>query len=526
MMKASHMVANGTFRNVPRAGGIWLLLVSFALACAGADWPQFRGVNHDGTSMDRILTNWTGAVTNPIWRIPLTNALCSLVVSDGKVYTQTIRTLVGVAEDTCVALSATNGVELWATPLEDTSYPHGGVGYDDGPRSTPAVADGGVFVLTSYLKLYRLNPGDGSVVWVNDLPSLYGAVVISWQNAASPLIANGLIYLNANTGSDSIMALRTSDGSLAWRAQKEGMTHSTPVLAAIHGVPQVIFATQQGVISVNPTNGNMLWRTNYPFAYNTSLGASPVVWDDIVFVVGGRAYGMGSVAYQATVSNTVWSVARLWWTNTTAAHWMTPVAYNGHLFGQFGIFGFDGPEAQLTCLDIRTGAVKWQTPGFGRCGTVLVNYQLVSLTERGQLVLVNADTNSYAELGRFQAIPNYFPDTNKCWNSPAVSDGKIFVRSSSFVAAFDLTVPALKVQLPQFVAADKLALTVDAVNGAPLASNRIAGMEVLAGTNPVQSFSQWVKLTNDLALTNGRVRMDNVDSSGYPRRYFIVREPN
>jgi outer membrane protein assembly factor BamB len=337
------MVADGTFRKVPRASGISLLLIAWVLTCAAADWPQFRGLNHDAISTDRILTNWTGAVTNPLWRIHLTNALCSLVVSGGKVYTQAIRPVGGQRKEMCVALSATNGVELWATALDDASYPDGGVGFDDGPRSTPAVADGGVFVLTSYLKLYRLDPANGAVIWQKDLPSIYGGGVISWQNAASPLIANGHIYLNANTTSDSLMALRTADGSLAWRAQNQRLTHSTPVLATIHGVPQVIFASQQGVISVDPTNGNLFWRADYPFFFSTSLGASPVVWDDIVFVVGGRAYGMGSVAYQASFSNNVWTASRLWWTNTTAAHWMTPIAHNGHLFGQFGIFSFAAP---------------------------------------------------------------------------------------------------------------------------------------------------------------------------------------
>ena len=520
------MVAEGTFRKAPGARGVSLLLISLAYICAGADWPQFRGLNHDGISTDRILTNWTGAVTNPVWRVPLTNALSSLVVSGGKVYTHAIRTVGGLRREVCVALSETNGLELWAAPLDSANYPNGGVGLDDGPRSTPVVADGGIFVLTSYLKLYRLNPANGTVVWQKDLVSLYGSFVIAWQNAASPLVANGLIYLNASTSTNSLMAFRTSDGSLAWRAQNEGLTHDTPILATIHGVPQVIFATAQGVISVDPNNGSLLWRTNYPFFYSTSIGASPVVWDDVVFVTGARAYGMGSVAYQVSLSNNVWTVSRLWWNNTTASHWMTPVCQNGYLYGQFGIFGFDSANAQLTCVDIRTGLVKWLMPGFGRAGTVLVNNYLVSLTELGQLVLVKPDTNSYIELGRFQAILNYHSDTNKCWNGPAVSDGKIFVRSSAFVAAFDLSVPELKLEPPQFAGPNKLALTVGTVNGVPLASNRIAGMEVLAGTNSMENSSQWVKLTNGLTLTNGRVRIDNVDSGGRPRRYFIVREPD
>jgi outer membrane protein assembly factor BamB len=290
------MIARATFRKLPAASAVWLLVVSFVLASAASDWPQFRGLNHDAISSDRITTNWTGTVTNPIWRILLPNALCSLVVSEGKVYTQAIRTVDGSPREVCVALNTTNAAEVWATPLDDASYPHGGVGYDDGPRSTPAVADGAVFVLTSYLKLYRLNPASGAVVWRKDLVAEFGSQAIAWQNAASPLIANGLIYLNASTPANSLMALRTSDGSVAWRAQNEGLSHSTPVLATIHGVPQVIFATQQGLIAVNPANGTLLWRASYPFPYTISLAASPVVWEDVVFIVGGRAYGMGSVA--------------------------------------------------------------------------------------------------------------------------------------------------------------------------------------------------------------------------------------
>ena len=30
-----------------------------------ADWPQYRGPNHNGVSSDRINLQWSGAVTNP-----------------------------------------------------------------------------------------------------------------------------------------------------------------------------------------------------------------------------------------------------------------------------------------------------------------------------------------------------------------------------------------------------------------------------------------------------------------------------
>jgi outer membrane protein assembly factor BamB len=370
---------------------------------------------------------------------------------------------------------------------------------------------------------------NGAVFWQTNLLTGFGGNVISYQNCASPLLEGGLIFLNANAGTARLMALRTSDGSLAWRSENEAMTHSTPVLATIHGVRQVIFATQSGLVSVDPSTGTRLWRFTYPFTYSGSIGVSPVVYQDLIYHCGAQAYGMGSFVVRVSVTNDVWTTAQLWrntgYASTLASHWMTPIAYQGFLYGQFGVQSSDSPSAQLKCVDMLTGAVKWSADGFGRAATLLVDGQVVAVTERGSLVLARADTNSYVELGRFLAIPNYFADTNKCWNAPAVCDGRVYVRSTAFVAAFDLSVPPLKLDPPEPTSASALRLTIRTVTGAPLASNRVAGMEVRASDDPALDLSQWLPLPNSLSLTDGVVRIENVDSTATPRKYYILREP-
>src|SRR5258707_1386029 len=90
------------------------LCLCLAWCCHGADWPQYRGSNHDGISTERINQQWTGSVTNPLWRLPVTNCLGSLAVSGGRVFTQTRLPFESVSKEFCVALSITNGAELWA----------------------------------------------------------------------------------------------------------------------------------------------------------------------------------------------------------------------------------------------------------------------------------------------------------------------------------------------------------------------------------------------------------------------------
>ena len=100
------------------------------------------------------------------------------------------------------------------------------------------------------------------------------------------------------------------------------------------------------------------------------------------------------------------------------------------------------------------------------------------------------------------------------------------VRSTAFAACFDLSVPALALDIPQPIAPDRWLLTVRTVSGAPLDSNRLAGMEVRSSASTAQPLIQWITLTNRLVLSNGVARIDDIDSGAQPQQFFIVNEPN
>lgn len=494
----------------------WLL---GGLPATAAEWTQYRGPNHNGTSTDRINKHWTGSVTNPVWLVHLTNGLTSLTISKGRVFTQVMRNVSG-NKDVCLAISATNGTQLWATVVDNASYPHGGVGFtDDGPRSTPTVDGDSVYVLTSYHKLYRLNASNGAVIWSTNLLAGFGGFVIPWQSAASPVIEDGLVFVNANCGTSTLMAFSATNGALVWRSQNEAMTHSTPVLATIHGVRQVVFAAQSGLVSLNPKTGALIWKFPYPFFYSTSLAASPAVHQDMIFL--SAYYSMGGFAVRIVQTNAIQTPVQLWFNDFLENHWASPVCYQGAVFGQFTP---DNANAELRCIDLASGELKWSVGGFGRGSCVLVGTNLLVITERGELVLAEANTNSYVELGRFQAIPDFHTDFNKCWNVLSVSDGQVYVRSTAYAARYDLAVPELKLDSPRFTAANALQLTIRTATGTDVDSNRLNTMELRASTNATLSPVLWTRLTNSLVLSNGIVQVTNLDAST-SRRFFIVTEP-
>src|SRR3989442_3653492 len=142
-----------------------------------------------------------------------------------------------------------------------------------------------------------MNATNGSVLWSNELVSAYGASTIAWDNAASPCLDNDLIFVNLNssTNNQNLIAFSMVDGSVAWSSQNENVTHATPVVATIQGVRQVVFATQTGLVSLERNAGTLLWKFTYPFApIDTSMGASPVVYSNMVYCTAG--YGPGASA--------------------------------------------------------------------------------------------------------------------------------------------------------------------------------------------------------------------------------------
>lgn len=502
------------------------LLVSLAVLATpqvrAGDWLQYRGPNHDGVSPEIIRTNWLVTPPRQIWKVPLDQALSSFTVSGSNVFTQVRRTINGQDTEVCVALNADTGQEIWATPVGMAYYPDGGVGLDDGPRSTPSVDGNQVFVLASYLNLLCLGINDGHVIWSNNLTTSYGGTVIPWQNAASPLIENGLIFLNCNALGQSLLALHEADGTEAWKGQSDPMTQASPIAATVAGVRQIVFFTQLGLTSVAPDNGSVLWR--YPFPFAVATAASPVASSNVVYC--SAAYGVGAGAVQITNSGGQLATNEIWRTPfTTMNHWPTPVLYNGYLYG---IYGQAGTAASIRCIELATGNEMWrQSAQMG--GLLLTTGVLLVVQEDGTLLLVSPDPTGYHEVARYRALDGSSSSIPglavRCWNVPAISNGRIYVRSTTEAVCLDVAPPApLKLSGTFSGQGGAFQLFIGTQDNSPLDTNRAANIDVLASTNLTLDLSGWVKLTNPAVLTNGLLLLDDSQNVVAPQRFFRAQE--
>ena len=400
------------------------------------EWPQYRGASGDGTSPENI-AGWPAGGPKRLWVSKTPAGFSSFSVAEKKVFTVVSRDVDGSLSEVCVALDANNGQEVWATPTGPAKYRGGGdSGAEgnnggDGPRSTPTVSAHRVYVYSAHLLLHCLDADTGKVVWKKDIAADFSGHNIDWESGMSPVIDGDLVYIAGGGPGHAMLAFNKSTGKVAWNTGTEVMTQATPVVATIHDVRQVLFLMQSGLVAVEAATGKELWK--FPFPFRVATGCSPVIDGDVIFCTAG--YGTGGAACKVTREGSNFTVTELWRVkgdSQVASLWSTPVCKDGFLYGMmsFKKFGQAGP---LKCVELKTGKVKWEQPGFGAGNVVLAGDKLIALSDDGQVVIVEANPSAYKEIARTKAIQG------KCWSTPALSNGRLFVRSTKEGACLDLT---------------------------------------------------------------------------------------
>ena len=284
--------------------------------------------------------------------------------------------------------------------------------------------------MSARLVLQSFDGATGKELWKHDLMAEFAGRNIQWQNAASPLLEGGLLYVAGGGGDSSLIAFKAEDGAVVWKAFDEKMTHATPVAATILGQRQVIFFLQSGLLAVEPKTGRELWR--YKFDYSTSTAASPVVAGDTVYCSAG--YGVGAGAVKIAKNGDQWTATELYRLRTNKPvcnHWSTPVLFGGNLYGMFSFK--DYAKGPVKCVDIKDGSVKWEQPGFGAGQVILAGDKVLALSDAGELVLIDPQPGAYKELARAKVVEG------KCWTTPVLANGRIYVRSTKEAACFDVS---------------------------------------------------------------------------------------
>jgi outer membrane protein assembly factor BamB len=387
------------------------LLVLSAVLLLGADWPQWLGPNRDGRVEGTVST----AALTEVWRTTPGNGYSAVAIADGTAYTLADRG----TDALVVAVDAATGAERWSARL-DSAFTHS-MGFH-GPRSTPTVVGDHLVVLTPRGKLFKLSRADGTIAWTVDLVSKFRGVPPNFGYAASPLVSEGVIYLDVG-GDTGLVALSLEDASVTWATAGFGAGYSSAVRRTVDGVDQILFFTAKAVVGVEPASGSVLWQETWTTSYDVNAATPMVVGDDQVFIASG--YGRGGAMVKLSKKSRASEV--LWKTKRMKNKMATSVLYEGH------IYGFN--ESKLSCISAKTGEQVWEQGGFERGTLLLAGDKLVVLGEQCNLAVVEASSKGFSQVGETLQV---LPTSDPCWTVPSVADGHLFVRNGAEMAAYKL----------------------------------------------------------------------------------------
>ena len=320
------------------------------------------------------------------------------------------------------AYEATTGLELWAHGWETLFQEMMG---GDGPRATPTWDGGRLFALGASGELRALDAETGELRWRTNILEDAGATNLTWAMAASPLVVDGLVVVLPGGGDGrSVAAYDADTGTLMWTALSDVQGYAAPMLVELAGVRQILVVTAARVLGLTVENGALLWE--HPWVTSSgppNISMPVVVGEDRVFLSAG--YGHGGALIDIAATGGELSARERWRTPRMKNRFATSVLYEGHLYGL--------DESILACIDAETGELAWKGGRYGHGQLLLADGHLVVLTERGEVVLVRATPDGHDELARFTAI------RGKTWNTPTIADGRLFVRNTTEMAAFDIS---------------------------------------------------------------------------------------
>ena len=130
-----------------------------------------------------------------------TDYYSSPAVANGAVY-------VGSTDDNVYALNAHTGAKLWSYTTGDIVF------------SSPAVVNGVVYVGSDDKSVYALSASTGAKLW---------SYTTGWGVESSPTVSHGVVYIGSEDG--SVYALKASTGAKLWSYALGGQVGTSSAVA-------------------------------------------------------------------------------------------------------------------------------------------------------------------------------------------------------------------------------------------------------------------------------------------------------
>jgi outer membrane protein assembly factor BamB len=404
------------------------ILTSLPITASGesGDWPQWRGPNRDGRSTEKgLLKEWPDGGPRLVWKTTdLGLGYATVSLAGNRLFTMGDKGDVNFV----VALNRADGKPLWTAEVGKAGAP--GWGGFAGPRCAPTVDDQLLYAVGQYGEVVCLDVATGKERWRKDYAKDFGGQLPEWGYTGMPLVNGDRVILTPGGQRGNLVALNKSTGELIWQSKEftDGLHYSSPILAELGGIRQVIQLTDASVAGIAAADGRLLWRAARKGS--TAVIPTPIYHAGHVYVSSG--YGAGCNLFKITVANGEFSAEQVYANKVLTNHHGGVVLLGKQLYGYSDGKGW-------TCQDFLTGEAVWQEKDkLGKGSLVYADGRFYLRAEDGQgtLAIIEATPDGYREQGRCDQ-----PDRSEknSWPHPVVAGGRLYVRDQDVLLCYDVT---------------------------------------------------------------------------------------
>ncbi len=416
-----------------------------------ADWPGFLGPHRNGKSDEHGLpTAWPPKGPPVVWQKAVGTGYSAPAISDGRLFQ--FSRLKDSARLSC--FKADTGAELWKcdypTNFEDM------LGYNNGPRATPVVDGAYVYTFGAEGVLQCVRVADGHSMWQIDTTKQFGVVKNFFGIGSTPLVWGDLLLVNVGgsppggptdvysangnveSSKSAIVAFDKMTGAVRWQTGDDLASYSSPIVAKIVGHDVVFMFARSGLLVIDPAKGQTItsfpWRARKLESVNAS---TPVIVGDEIFISETYELGSAVVRFDGAAFKELWTDRDRRRNQAMALHWNTPIETGGYLYGSSG---YHTEEAELRCVEWKTGKVMWSEPNMGRSSLLLVDGTLVCLSEDGTLRLLKPTPGRYTEIAKWELTADdgtpllAYP----AWAAPALAHGLLYIEGKDRLVCLKL----------------------------------------------------------------------------------------
>ena len=386
-------------------------LLTLAINAAAEDWPCWRGPRLDGSSAETGVPIHWSTTSNIAWNVELPGTgHASPIVFHDKIVV--IAALPDAEERMLLCLDRQTGSTLWrevvlSAPLERKHT------LNSFASSTPATDGESVFIAfldrdQMFAAAYDLEGKRKWAVHPGPFASMHGF-------CSSPILYRDKVILNGDhDGNSYLVALSRADGRTLWKTPRDNHTRSycAPLIRDIGGRAQMILSGDKCVASYDPNTGARHWVIDGP---TEQFVASPVYSAScgLVLITGGFP-DHHILAIRPNGSGNVTQTHIAWRTTEGAAYVPSPI-----VVGDYFLVVSDGGVAH--CFEAETGKLAWkERTGEEHASLVSAEGRAYFLNDRGTMNVVKVGP----QLERI--AQNDIGE--KCFASPAISHGQIFIR--------------------------------------------------------------------------------------------------